>query len=46
MIHGVEFIDEAGAVIGRVNSNINPRSGSSRDILIAKDERIVGIQRL
>ena len=46
MIHSLEFFDEAGAVIGRVNANVNPRAGSSRDIHIAKDEQIVGIQQL
>ena len=42
VIHGVEFIDKDGKVIGRVKSKGGPRAGCVRDIYIDKREKIVG----
>ena len=43
MIHGLEFIDEKGVLIGGVKAKKNPRAGCIRDIYIDKDEKVVGI---
>ena len=41
-IHGLEFFDEAGVMLGVLKSRNNPRSSFSKDIMIAKNEKIVG----
>ena len=41
MLHGIEFIDKTGEVIGRVKSKGGPRAGCVRDIYIEKDEKII-----
>ena len=43
MIHGLEFYDEVGALIGAVWAEVSPRAGNAKDIIIGKDEKIIGV---
>lgn len=43
VIHGLEFYDTEGFLIGAVWAEVSPRSGNVQDIYIGKDEKIVGV---
>jgi len=43
VIHGLEFYDTEGALIGAIWSEASPRSGNVQDIIIGEDEKIVGV---
>lgn len=43
VIHGLEFYDTEGKLLGAVWAEVSPRAGNVKDIFIAEDEKIVGI---
>ena len=43
VIHGLEFFDTEGVLIGAVWAEISPRAGNVQDIIIGADEKIVGV---